>query len=70
MHDPLYRMATAASTAKAHKSRGGRQSVASSAGQNQSGADGSDLPEGLGNLDAERTLLRVKQKLEGRETGA
>ena len=29
----------------------------------------SGLPAGLGNVDAERTLLRVKQKLEGRETG-
>ena len=42
--------------------------VASHSLRDDAAAEGLDAL-GLGNLDAERTLLRVKQKLEGRETG-
>ena len=73
VHDPLYRMSTAATTAKHHKLRQSRGATPGGASAQQDSSallEAPELPAGLGNVDAERTLMRVKQQLEGREPGA
>ena len=60
IHDPLYRMAMSATAAK-HRQLQEADDV------NAAFNEHAIAP--LGNADAERTLLRVRQKLEGREGG-
>ena len=69
-HDPLYRMALSSTTAKRRQQPGlpGLPGGDDEAGAAVSAeADRSSAP--LRNADAERTVLRCRQKLEGREGG-
>ncbi|PSC71129.1 serine threonine-kinase ATM isoform X1 [Micractinium conductrix] len=69
IHDPLYKWAltTTAANRRQHEADAGDEDI--DGGSGVSAAAGAGGPAGLANADAERTLLRIKQKLEGVEAG-